>query len=410
MTVRCMRKGIMFSIILFFLAVTLVGLIAIQRSLISYRRERIHIEMRIKSLNNMYDSLVRDAGSTLDTSLRRAMNTAFNNVSTEGIGLSEANETLKNLVLYGTLNGATEDLMENATLPYWVGKIEQVGVLKGFNISITLYTDTLEIRPYDSFNLLAEVRMDINITDMQGVATLNRSIPIKKLVSVEELEDPLYPLYTNGFTTNTIVRSPYIENYTQLLLFGDGGNGYVYGTATNDTSDFSGKILVVDDATGIVLSGALGVISENPFPDPGIPFIVQGGATDLISDGQNILLDGNGANSRVWYIDNFKEHVDNSYYQSSAAGASYLDRLEKRTSIHTKYSSQTNNDIGLESFIDKRKIPAEIPVDAERTNIDYLYFSSGPDGNKVKSISTASNSFRIDAGHQQNYSVDQIIE
>ncbi len=414
-----MRKGIMFSIILFFLAVSLVGLIAIQRSLISYRRERINIEMRIKSLNNMYDSLVRDAGSTLDTGLRRAMNAAFNNVSAEGIPLSRnANDTLQELVLDGTFDGVAEDLMENATFPYWIERIEQVGVLKGFYINITLYT--LEIRPYDSFNLLAEAQMDVNITDMQGVAALNRSTLVEKLVSVEGLEDPLYPLNTGGRMTNMIERSSYIGNYTQLLLTGsDYGCTvicYEYGTVTNDTTfpNFQNKILVVDDADSVAnLNSAKAVVSENPITvGITIPYVVRSGAKNNVSDGMEVLVDVNpGVTGRVWYIENFKEHVDNSYYQPSITGASYLDRLEGEIEIQSKYSSQTNNMIGLESFIDKSEIPSEIPVDADRTNIDYLYFSSGPDGKQVKGVSTGSNWFRIDDidGRQQNYSVDQII-
>jgi len=411
-----MRKGIMFSVVLFFLAITLVGLIAIQRSLVSYRRERIHIEMRIKSLNNMYDSLIRDAGSTLETSLRRAMNAAFNNVSAEGVGLSKANETLRELVMDGKFNGDVEELMENATFPYWVEKIAQVGILKGFYIDITYYE--LEVKPYDSFNLLAQIEMDINITDINEVAALNRSILLKKLVSVEGLEDPLYPLYTGGFTTNTIEMSPHIGNYTQLLLTGDGGgcvpSCYEYGITTNDTTfpNFEDKILVVSNAVIVPnIQFAKAVICEL---DPGgaiaVPYVVNPGATSQIPNGMNVLVDIVGVQGRVWYIDNFKEHVDNSYYQSSTAGASYLDRLEKKTTIQSKYRDQTDKGIGLESFIDKSRISQEIPIDVDRTNIDYLYFSFGPDGDRVKGISTTSNWFRVDSSHQQNYSVDQIIE
>ena len=414
-----MRKGIMFSIILFFLAVTLTGLIAIQRSLISYRRERIYIEMRIKSLNNMYDSLIRDAGSTLDTSLRRAMSAAFSNVSSPpGIGLSEANETLKELVLDGTLDGVpVQDLMENATFPYWIEKIEKIGVLKGFYIDITLHT--LEIKPYDSFNLLAEAKMNVNITDIQGVAALNRLTLVKKPVSIEGLEDPLYPLNTGGFMTNTIEGGSHIGNYTQLLLTGSGGctgNCYEYEVATqNDIfPNFQNKILVVNDADDVAnLESAKAVISENSIEGAiTIPYVVKSGAKNNISEGMNVLVDVVAGQGRVWYIENFKEHIENSYYQPSDEGPSYLDRLEGKTEIQSKYSSQTINVIGLESFIKKQNIPPGVPVDVDKTNIDYLYFSSGPLGNEVKGISTVSNSFRIDDinGRQQNYSVDQIIE
>jgi len=423
MTMHHKRKGIMFSVILFFLAVTLIGLIAIQRSLITYRRERMHIEMRIKSLNNMYDSLIRDAGSTMDTSLRRAMHAAFNNVSSEGVPLSKANETLKSLVINGTLDGTVEDMMENATLPYWEGKMEEVGMLKGFYINMILYNDTLEIKPYDSFFLLAEIKMDINITDMQGVAALNRSTSIKRLVSIEDLEDPLYPLKTNGFTTNTIVMSPYIENYTQLILTGNGDcapgepSCYEYEVVTNDTTfpNFQDKILVVSNPFVPNVNFAKAVICEiDPAGGINVPYVVDAVATSRNLNGTKVLLDVDSLDQgRVWYIENFQDHVENQYYQHSETGASYLDRLEGKTTVQDKYKDQTNNDIGLESFINKRKITAEIPVDGEKTNIDYLYFRSGDlDGDRVKGISTAVNWFRIDDvnDRQENYGIHQIIE
>jgi hypothetical protein len=403
-----MRKGIMFSFIIFFLAVTLVGLISVQRSLISGRREQLFIETRINALNNMYESVTRDVEKTLDTITRRAMIVCFNNISREGVPLQQANVTLKELILNGTMNGEQEDIMENATFPYWMQKIEQVALLKGFNITIDNQTieQTLEIKPYDSFNLLVEAKMSINITDLQGVAALDRLVQIKSLVSVEGMEDPLYLLNSLGSMSNTITKSHYIGNYTQLLLTGNGGNNYVYGETTYDSipGHFNDKILVVLDADSVPnLNQAKGVISKNPITVLiTISYIVANDALNL-PENINVLLDG--SNGKVWYIDNFKKHVENSYYQSSQDGASYLDRLEGELEKQTKYSSQSNNEIGLESFIHKT-------VATDKTNIDYIYFStSSVDGDKVKGISN-SNRFRIDDQnqHQTTYGVDALIE
>jgi hypothetical protein len=338
----------------------------------------------------------------------------FNNITREGVHLNNANVTLKELILNGTMNGEEENIMENNTFPYWVEKIKQVAILKGFNITIDNETieQTLEIKPYDSFNLLVETKMDINITDLQGVAALDRTVQIEKLVSIEGMEDPLYMLNSFSLMSNTITKSHYIGNYTQVILTGNGGNGYVYGIATKNTGDLAGKILVVDNANGIDLSGAKGVISETSFPDPGIPFIVvNNGETDNISEGQNILLDTNSitGQGKVWYIDNFKKHIENSYYQSSSVGASYLDRLEGNLIKGTKYSSPNNNEIGLESFINKNKMSPDMTVDEEKTNIDYIYFSPGSaNGKMVKGISN-SNWFRIDDQHQPIYGIDSSL-
>ena len=411
-----MGKGILFSVTLFFLAVTLVGMIIIQRSLVSYRRERMFIEMRINAMNNHYDSVMRDLGKTIEASTQRAIIACINNISLDFKPLQEANVTIKELIINGTLDGERVYLMENATVPYWVQRIEDVSTLKGFNVDIDTgkINETLVIKPYDSFYLLVEADVGINITDVQGVSALNRTTRLSKTVSIEGLEDPLYLMYFRGLSSNYVWESPYVGNYTQLLFTGSDGNGYVYGIATNDTSDFAGKILVVDGTTPVSeLGQAIGVINESDFPDPGIPFIVKSGATSLISDGQPILLDGD--NLRVWYIENFRNHIDglseeeHSYYQASDDGPSYLDRLEGRYSIDPKYSSQSDKTIGLESFVDKTIFPEGFSPEQERTNIDYLYFSSSTTGDKVKGVSD-SNWFRIDAEHQQNYSVELITE
>jgi len=401
----------MFSFIIFFLAVTLVGLISVQRSLISGRREQLFVETRINALNNMYESVTRDVEKTLDTITRRAMIVCFNNISREGVPLQQANVTLKELILNGTMNGEQEDIMENATFPYWMQKIEQVALLKGFNITIDNQTieQTLEIKPYDSFNLLVEANMSINITDLQGVAALDRLVQIKSLVSVEGMEDPLYLLNSLGSMSNTITKSHYIGNYTQLLLNGNGGctvECYEYGVVTNDSTypNFQNKILVVHDANFVAnLDSAMAVVSELGITTPpNIPYVINNDALSNISDGMNVLLDVNKitGQGKVWYIDNFKKHVENSYYQSSQDGASYLDRLEGELEKQTKYSSQSNNEIGLESFIHKT-------VATDKTNIDYIYFStSSVDGDKVKGITNPTNSFTIDNPHKSMYGID----
>ncbi len=411
----------MFSIIIFFLAVTLVGLIAIQRSLVSYRREQMFIETRINAINSHYDSVIRDLGKTIEGSTQRALLACVNNISQSNPPLplqKDANITVKELIINGTLDGEKIFMMENSTVPYWIQKIAYVSTLRGFDVDINTgkINETLVVKPYSSFYLLVEAYISINITDMQGVSALNRTTRISKTVSIEGLEDPLYVLYFHDLSKNYVWESPYIGNYTQVLIHGsDGGNGDIYGDATK-TGDFVGKILVVENPPAD-LSGALGVVSKNNFPDPGIPYVINDSALDIISEGQSILLNGSGTSSKVWYIENLKKHIDgetstnedHSYYQASGNGPSYLDRLEGEFEVQDKYSSQTDNTIGLESFVDKTIFPEEFSPEQEKTNIDYFYFSTSTTGNKVKGVSD-SNWFRMDSEHHQNYSVELLIE
>ncbi|MFN6992235.1 MAG: hypothetical protein ACK4MM_05890, partial [Fervidobacterium sp.] len=91
----------------------------------------------------------------------------------------------------------------------------------------------------------------------------------------------------------------------------------------------------------------------------------------------------------------------------------FFDRLEGKLSIQTKYSGQTTNEIGLESFVNKEYfLSIEVPVKSG-TNMDYLYFSNSTySGDGVKGMDS---SFEIDnqaslgSTHQQIYQVSQIL-
>jgi hypothetical protein len=368
-------------------------------------------------MNNLYESIVRDVKKSLNIISRRAMSVAFSNVSMRGYGLNEANETLIELILSGTLEGSPMKLMENATFPEWVNRIENVSLLKGFNTTIDV--KNLVIKPYDSFNLEIDVDMYVNITDLQGVAILNRYASAISIVDIEDLADPIYPLYTGGLGTNTIKTSPFEGNYTQLLVSGDGNNGWIYGESVNVTwtdavgvPDKAEKILVTDHAE-LIASSTLnqfkGIVSDFGTSQTTKPYVNNTvDATKKISSGMNILVDGNS--NKVWFIDNLIEDTENSYYHSSENGPSYLDRLEGRLYIDSKYSSQTDKNIGLESFVNKNYLwSAGITVIEDKTNVDYIYFSvNSPAVNKVKGLDE---NFRIDDedNHQETYNVTELL-
>lgn len=408
-------KGIMFSFVMVFLTITLISLIAVQRSLVTERKEQLYLENRINSMNNLHESIVRDIKKALDIITLRAISVSISHIVTTGIPLDNADVRLEELVQYGTLYGVPESLMENATFGNWTSKMEEVGDLKGFYVNISLIS--LDIKPYDSWNLDVETEIIINITDMNGVASLNRSAKIDKLVNLEGLEDPLYPLATNGVASNFIVRTPFVGNFTQIILTGGGNNGWAYGEVANETpvtacgvTDKSNKILVTSDASTIVcLNQFRGVVADTTITGATIPYVnyTNPMATSKLSTGMKILVDGD--NGKVWYIDNFKTHAENSYYNASEKGPSFLDRLEGRFRIKDEYASQTSNMIGLESFINKYSFwSLNIEINETKTNIDYVYFNTSIDegGREVKGLDP---SFIMDNEHKNAYNVSDIL-
>jgi phosphohistidine swiveling domain-containing protein len=370
-------------------------------------------------MNNLHESIVRDIKKALDIITTRAISVSISYTVVEGNLLPDADHALEDLILFGTLNGQPQPLMINATFGNWTDKMAEVGLLKGFYVNISRID--LKVKPYDSWNLEVETNLTINIIDLQGVASLNRNATINSLVNLEGLEDPLYPLNTGGQASNFITRTPFNGNFTQLLLTGKGDKGYVYGEIVNvpwdqadDVQDKGNKILVTDNAAAIAigdLNNFKGIVSDSGInTNTNKPYVNETGvATTKLSNGTKILVDGD--NGKVWYIDNFIKHVENSYYNASNNGPSFLDRLENKSVIQSKYSDQTTNIIGLESFVNKYNFYwySGLSIDQTRTNLDYLYFniSVSVTSGGVKGLDPQY--FMIDNQHFDAYNVQDIL-
>jgi phosphohistidine swiveling domain-containing protein len=418
-------RGLVFTLIILTLGLGLIFYISIQHSLIIFHGERLAVENRINAMKALHESIVLDGKRALEIIARRAITTAVGNIITSGKPLENANSTLAELIMNGTINGVPQALMENATLIDWGKKLEKAGLSLGFETKINF--GKIFIGPFDSWNLFAKVDANISIVDLRGIANLTRSDILETLINIEEFEDPIYPLNTYGYAINKIIKSPFSRNFTKLFISSTGGNGWFYGLTIIIPSKEVGqigsianknqKILVTDSTSGIenLVNQFGGVVSENPIsPTITIPFVDNvTNAMSIIPNNTFMLLDGE--NGKVWYIENFKEHVNNSYYYPSLFGASFLDRLEGKLEVQEKYKVLTPNVIGIESFINKDKFFAlGIPVDTNKTNIDYLYFSSSTvTSYRVKGMPE---NFRIDKEltlnnlqHSQIYGVDEIL-
>jgi len=346
-------------------------------------------------MNNLYDNIIRDSEKSLEIIGKRAISIATSHVIQDGY------------------------LMQGSMISDWAQNITNLADLKGYYLGLTF--NNLEVKAYDSFNLLIESGLTINITDKNGVGSIARNDNIRKIVSITGFEDPLYPLNTNGRITHKIYETLYENNFTQLLASGSGDNGWGRGisfavegdvSAANNCPNKSTTILVIQDPTQLensVINQYLGVICDvGVTNETNIPYVSGiSNVTQVIPNTTYVLADGD--NDNAWYIENFNDHVDNGYYYTSDEGPSFLDRLEGELFIQGKYSSQTTNEIGMESFIDKEDFIAhELGVDTDKTNTDYMYFStSSHSGSRVKGVNPY---FRIDNDHAVVYSVDEILE
>jgi hypothetical protein len=289
-------KGLLFTLLVVAITLSLVSYFFLHRGLIMFYAKKMSIEIRVNSMLSFYEDIVSDVNKALKIIARRAMVAAVGEVIAQGIGLTQANVTLAELILNGSIDAEPIPLMENATIKDWKLALEAIGLERGFHTQINI--SNLNVMPWDSWNLLLKLKLYVGLIDQKGVANLTRSEEVKTLVGIEGIEDPLYPLHTLGRAVNAIIKSSHIDNYTTLV------------------------------------EGEL-------------------------------------------HIENFVEHVANSWYAPSLSGASFLDRLEGKIEVQPKYQTLTPNVIGIESFINKTYfLELGLPVNVEKSNVDHWYFSN----------------------------------
>ncbi len=206
-------KGMFFTLILVFLATLVVALLIFQKALFVRHSSASMVEGRVDTMLNLYRDIVLDSKKAVAIISTRAISSAINYVVSNGVPLNSSNETLKELIVNGSINSAPQPLMQLSTIRDWERKIESLCEEESFACDVEV--EGVTILPYDSFTLQISFNLSVSIADEKGVANLSRERRLVTFVGIEGFEDPLYPLNTYGRATNTILKSPHWGNYSE---------------------------------------------------------------------------------------------------------------------------------------------------------------------------------------------------
>ena len=205
-------KGVFFSLILVFLLFTLIAIVFMQRSLVTYYYSQTGIETRANAMNGFYNDLVEDSKKAIGIVGKRAIASAISYVVSKGVALSQANKTLVELITNGTIEGEEQPLMNQSTIVDWEKKMEDVGSLEGFDTELEV--NNVVVQPFDSFDLKISYSLEVNLSDKNFKMNLSRIKTLDVIVDINGFEDPLYPLYTYGRAVNLFIKTPHWMNYS----------------------------------------------------------------------------------------------------------------------------------------------------------------------------------------------------
>jgi len=268
-----------------FLLFTLIAIVSMQMSLVAHYSAKTSVESRVEAMINFYNSLAQDVKRAMNIVSRRAVSSAVSYVVSKGTGLPQANYTIAELIINGTIDGEMQPLMNYSTIIDWKNGLEGLSRLENLDTKISIGNVT--ITPFDPFNIQVNFDFYVSISDKNLDINLTRRERMSTIVDITNFEDPLYPLYTYGRSVNTIIPSPHWRNYssTDLTNLIDDLNNSYYHPSRHGASfldRLEGKCLVQEKYKIDKDIGLESFVDKDKILTLGIPVYLNRSSVDYI--------------------------------------------------------------------------------------------------------------------------------
>lgn len=354
----------MYSIIAIFVIVPLIIMIAFYITATQEMKFGTNDRVVADQQHQVAQGIENDFVRAVRITGRRAALSAVSNVIMTGEYIDNSSLRMKELLTNSSLYGNASILMANNSLYEWIDRIKA----QDHHFDVDVNFSYLKVENYDGMNIMISLLLTVNVSDRQGMSRIDRSVEKGVLVSVEGLEDPIFPLSTTGYVKRVVHAYPF-EYYTQRFQ-GTMSSGNCSGNATYDPYDPLDytRILVTQNTTGIPafdLQDFIGIVVEEAedLSLKGVTCFVSGAPGVMeIHENQSVRIDNLTASA--WLLPIIQGAQAGYYYKG--VGPNFLQRLEGNL-------SESPDGKGLDSFVlDEIGIPDK----PTQTRVDYLFFSS----------------------------------
>ncbi|MBI2675885.1 MAG: hypothetical protein HYX24_05475 [Candidatus Aenigmarchaeota archaeon] len=394
------KDGQVYSIIAAFLSIPVILFASVFLASVQEQSAGSIEKIVADQVGELSKSMEEDFDRAIEIGGKRAILASVNNVITHGEGLNNSVSSIMELMLNGTLKSADNYIMENNTLDDWRTKILGVTVSLQKSLSYSSLSPGLS----DPFSMNFSLQLSINVSDVTGRIRFSRNGASLVNISLENFEDPLYPLKTNGYSKRLVKK--YQKGYAaRKLATGTPSGASCSGIMEFNASKANGSsILVIYNASG--LSGFAGVLSETgDAPAVGCHIRNAANAVSIVTSTLQL------ANYSQLYLDNktgsawhlpVREAVDSGlYFGWPNRGMSFLRRLENNV------TNQSTN--GIESFINLPELQTlGLPAETEKSMLDHLYFS--PASYPGKAVRGMQAWLRLDNASAARYNLSELME
>ncbi|MBN2251714.1 MAG: LamG domain-containing protein [Candidatus Altiarchaeota archaeon] len=418
-----MGKGYVYTIISLMFALVLLAIVSLYYE--SYRNiaEVDPAKIRTDELHYFVESSKKDISRAMAISGRRGAIYLVDYVVNNSAPLDDPENKLIEVIMNGTITKGSDTMnitqMQNHSLKFWIGRV--AGIADKLNYNASISAKSMEIYHYGPWHFLEVITLGYNISDSKGTMKEscryeNPEIRLYSLVSIDGVEDPLYPLSTANKVGRYFTESSYGNN-AELLSSGMNGNGTGGGMvfdlssasypSQNITEYYSLKpelveytvfVLEISNFNGLsqeardILRSSGGVINypEGPLEDMGFPYV--SGLPEINFTKKNYVAIRNGFYHEIVWLP-VNDMIQEKTYKTSAYGPCFFDRLMLKLSLSEKYANQSKElrdflkdepvpETGLESLVNVTEFSEYqlyesgiLPAFTNQSSAEYRYFN-----------------------------------
>lgn len=361
---------------------------------------------RIGDASFFLDSVLSDMDRSLEIATRRSLTGATNYVVTEGESLSDAESNVSEVMVNGTLAGQEVGTMGNASLDEWEGRVSDIGDRSGYRLNVSVSDYSFD---NTGFSINSSFTVEARLFDPTTLASFNRTGSADFNVSVEELEDPMITLRSQGRYTKAIERCAFQDPAARLPEPSQNSSTTAYGEVVmrpSDGEDFDNqqeKILAVQDPDAYsseYTTSFEGVVSEEESSSPGSvnPNHALGvGSIDRLDERPAAVITSDGY---AWST-GFARMFEEGCYAPSGDGPDFFERLENDLS---------GDGDGLATLIDVTELPSQLQKTDSAVAHVYFNDSRSPQLQSIEGVTDEYSWFRLDSGYIDAWDIEGMVQ
>ncbi len=239
------KKAMVFTII----SIALLSLFILSYGFYNISKDRKDTNRRIKTMNDFVFSLEEDIPRQIYISTFRIIFLFNKKISESGNYITNLNSTFEECFYNGTIYNEYQPIMNGVTFSGIKNSINEKS--RKMNVDVNLTTPSISITQDNPWNIKINFQTNLKIEDENNLVSWNRTFTTHTYIPIENFEDPLYTINSNGLITKKINKTIY-ENFTQ-------------GTDTSNLQDHLEKSFYINSTSApSFLDRLQGNLNANP--------------------------------------------------------------------------------------------------------------------------------------------------